>query len=93
MAEKTYFYLEWGGTADLAVEDIWPDGDAPENPTTADVIEAMKKEAGTLGFRSAPRHVAERWNLEIEDVEVSGPGGAKSLAAELRDATNREQRP
>lgn len=26
----------------LTVEEIWPDGDAPENPSAEDVIEAMK---------------------------------------------------
>lgn len=29
---------------DLSVEEVWPDGDAPENPTAEDVMEQMKRE-------------------------------------------------
>jgi hypothetical protein len=66
------FYFEWGGAADLDVDEIWPDGDAPENPTVADVMAQIQKSGST------PRSVARDWNLEIEEIEVSGPGGRQS---------------
>lgn len=78
----TTFNFEWGGTADLTVEEIWPDGDAPENPTTADVIQAMLKAVGQYG---GTQRLASHWDLEIQDVEVSGPGGWKSLDQAIRD--------
>lgn len=39
---KTFEVWVEGPTFNLTEEEIWPDGDAPENPTDADVIEAMK---------------------------------------------------
>ena len=42
----------------LSVNDIWPDGDAPDNPTPDDVIEAME---GT-GY-STPASVVREWEL------------------------------
>lgn len=76
------FYLEWGGTARLSAREIWPDGDAPETPTVDDVIAAMRKDAD---HQSQFRWLADRWNLDIEDVEVTGAGGHRSLARVLRD--------
>jgi hypothetical protein len=40
----------------LSIDDIWPDGDAPENPTAEDVIEAMRE-------YGSPRTVACEWDL------------------------------
>jgi len=31
-------------TIELGLDQIWPDGDAPENPTAADVIAQMQQE-------------------------------------------------
>jgi hypothetical protein len=36
--------------------DLWPDGDAPENPTLDDVIKLIQKDGG-------PDRVAQDWNL------------------------------
>lgn len=66
------FSVEFGGQYDLSVEDVWPDGDAPENPTTADVLTAMRK-SGSLS------RLISDWNMEIEEIEVSGPGGTAYL--------------
>lgn len=63
-AQRT-FHIEWGGEADLTIGEIWPNGDAPEDPTVEDVIAEMGK------WRSA-RTLSRDWNLEIEGVEVNG---------------------
>lgn len=72
MTPPVTFNFEWGGSADLTVDEVWPDGDAPENPTTDDVLKAMLK-AGSL------RRLVNEWMLDIEEVEVSGPGGRRSV--------------
>ncbi len=59
------FHIEWGGEADLSIKEVWPDGDAPDNPTAEDVIAVMKRS------RSINRLLLA-WNLEIEGVEVNG---------------------
>lgn len=61
----SHFHIEWGGEADLSITEIWPDGNAPENPTREDVIAEMQKSG------SASRLCSE-WNLQIEGVEVNG---------------------
>lgn len=50
------FTLE--GAHDLTVEEIWPDGDAPENPTLADVIAVVQKHGN-----GGPLRLARDWNL------------------------------
>lgn len=57
------FYFEVGDEASLTVDEIWPDGDAPENPTVEDVIAEVKK---TSRFR-----FASEWNFETH-VSVNG---------------------
>jgi len=61
----TYFHIEWGGEAMLSVDEVWPDGDAPGNPTSEDVIAVMQKS------RSVAR-LCNEWNLRIEGLEVDG---------------------
>jgi hypothetical protein len=60
-----HFHIEWGGEETLTVEEIWPDGDAPENPTVDDVIEVMRK-SGSIS------RLCQDWNLRTEGVEVNG---------------------
>lgn len=48
----------------LEVDEIWPDGDAPENPTTADVIEKMRKS----GFPSL--RACNDWSMFDGGVDV-----------------------
>jgi hypothetical protein len=50
----------------LSVEDIRPDGDAPENPSCEDVLSVMEK-CGSSTW------VAREWNL-IGEIEVWGNG-------------------
>ena len=59
------FHIEITGWHDLTVRQIWPDGDAPENPTVEDVIKVMRECA-----RSADVLVRD-WDLGY-DVEVNG---------------------
>jgi hypothetical protein len=37
-------------------EDLWPDGDEPENPTAKDVVELIRKCGGV-------KRIIEDWNL------------------------------
>lgn len=54
--QKT-FHFEFAGDHDLTVSEIWPDGDAPENPTTEDVIARVKDSCWSV------RHLITDWNL------------------------------
>ena len=36
------FHIDFRGCLTLSLDDIWPDGNAPEHPTAQDVIEVMK---------------------------------------------------
>ena len=47
---ETAFFVEVGTPSlSLTVDEIWPEGyEAPENPTAADVIAAMKESAGSI---------------------------------------------
>lgn len=51
---------------ELAPEEIWPDGNAPENPTAEDVVAQMRKHCGGVG------RLLPEWNLTPESVEVCG---------------------
>ena len=62
--EKT-FHVEITGSQTLTVREIWPDGDAPDNPTVDDVIEVMRDCA-----RSAEQ-LQRDWDLSF-DIEVDG---------------------
>lgn len=44
---------------ELSLREIWPDGDAPENPTAEDVIEAMRGSDGV----GHPMTVSSGWRL------------------------------
>lgn len=50
----------------LGVDDIWPDGDAPDHPTAADVVKRMRDCGGTA------RQIIGEWNL-LDSLEVIGP--------------------
>lgn len=56
------FTVSLSGNVEMSVKEVWPDGDAPDNPTAEDVVEQMKRE-GTI-----PR-MLENWNL-LWDIEV-----------------------
>lgn len=57
---ETTFLISLGET-ELTVEEVWPDGDAPENPTAEDVATAMRSSRGP---------VLSDWNLLPDEVEI-----------------------
>ena len=48
----------------LTEEDLWPDGDAPPNPTVSDV-EALIYECG------GPEAIITEWNMDITDLVIT----------------------
>jgi len=44
------FYIDFNGSFELDEDEIWPDGDAPPQPTAADVIKAMKQCGSKAGL-------------------------------------------
>jgi hypothetical protein len=65
------FDVSFYGDFVLSTDEIWPDGDAPQNPTPKDVIEAMKQSAR---FKAA---LLDDWNLE-KDLHVQVYDGKSS---------------
>lgn len=61
---KRTFLFEWVGIHGLGVSEIWPDGDAPENPTVDDVIAVIRKNGGV-------DDVLRNWNM-LPQLEVDG---------------------
>ena len=67
------FCFSISGEAALAVEDIWPDGDAPENPTLDDVLKVITGCGGRL-------RVLEDWDLLDDlDLDVSDDTGIRHV--------------
>jgi len=47
MSSKSFIVkIEYETT--MSIEQIWPDGDAPENPTAKDVVKAMQEDCPTV---------------------------------------------
>lgn len=51
------FIIEFSGRAVLNEEEIWPDGDAPEEPNSEDVQEIVESEG------LCARSILDEWNL------------------------------
>ncbi len=64
MPDSSAFTIEIDGAVTLELDEIWPDGDVPENPTLSDVIPRLEKE-GTAA------NLIREWNLPVE-VSVDG---------------------
>lgn len=58
------FLFEWVGIHELGISEIWPDGDAPADPTADDVMEVIRKEGGVSG-------ILQNWNMPPQ-LEVDG---------------------
>lgn len=58
------------GHVELSVSDVWPDGDAPENPTAADVAAVMD--------RYGAWRVINDWCLLPDGFDVIDPAGARA---------------
>ncbi len=65
------FHFSIEADLSLDVQDIWPDGDAPANPTLEDVLAVIKKCGGA-------RRILEDWNL-IDDLGVSVSDGTRGM--------------
>jgi hypothetical protein len=65
MTKAKTFHVEITGCHDLTVSQIWPDGDAPENPTVEDVIKVMRSCA------HGADQLQRDWDLDF-DIEVNG---------------------
>lgn len=59
------FHVSVTGDFFLSIADVWPDGDAPDEPTAEDVARRMR-DYGNL------RHTLREWNLEPDSVDVEG---------------------
>lgn len=60
------FTIEFDGTVDLGIEEIWPDKNNPESPDVNDAITQIKKE-GSVG------ELIDAWNLGSSlNVSVNG---------------------
>lgn len=60
---ETTFLIDLG-EAELTIEEIWPNGDAPENPTAEDVAQEMRKD----GLHS----VLSDWGIMPEYLQITG---------------------
>jgi hypothetical protein len=59
MSDEKTFRVSITGDHILSTGDIWPDGDAPENPTADDVAEVMRNASST------PERLCLDWGLDI----------------------------
>lgn len=80
------FSISIGGEYTLSVEDIWPDGDAPENPTSADVAAAIDEDCIDVAS------LIKDWNMpcwvDVRPVGVPGKSlaGKKSSEESMNEA-------
>ena len=58
------FTISFSGDCSLSADEIWPDGDAPEEPTSQEVVDQIKSLCGS----SVTSFISD-WNLD-DDVEV-----------------------
>ena len=61
---KASFRISFSGSFELTTNEIWPDGDEPENPTVQDVRNWMMNSGGS---KSA---LLRDWNLE-RDLDIT----------------------
>lgn len=63
MSEQKVFNITFGGSVRLSVDEIWPDGDGPEDPTPEDVVARMEEEINK-------HSLVDEWGLE-DDLEIT----------------------
>lgn len=61
------FSFDLDSNFSLSVSEIWPDGDAPENPEVEDVVKVVRADA-----RGSLRSLVERWDLWPESLRING---------------------
>lgn len=73
------FRLHFEIDSTLDIPSLWPDGNAPENPTVKDVLALIDKEGGILS-------IIGEWNLGIDGdfsvEEVDGHGKQLAIVRE-----------
>lgn len=57
--KKQNIQISVDGITSLSPEDIWPDGDAPENPSVDDVIKAIKDDCYSA------EELFNKWHLSV----------------------------
>lgn len=73
MSERKHPGFSIGLSCDvvLSIADLWPDGNAPANPTVSDVAALVMKEGGL-------RHIIRAWDLDREtEMTITGPEGVE----------------
>ena len=66
------FVFRFEGETTLSERQIWPDGDAPKNPTPQDVARAVRRTSAGRPYRSAV-HLASEWGIDhYIELEVDG---------------------
>jgi hypothetical protein len=73
MSNKKHFFFNIEIDDTFEIEHLWPDGDAPENPTLDDVVALIQKCGG-------PDQVADDWNmLDGLSITVSDATGSRTI--------------
>ena len=57
------FFITVESDSFMTYEDVWPDGNIPENPTAQDVLEAMKKDGDKWT-------VISDWGLNDREINI-----------------------
>jgi len=57
-----YFNITIEGDHTLSIDEIWPDGDVPENPTAEDVRQLIKSQASM----DEAMYLIRDWNLRCD---------------------------
>lgn len=66
--------IDISGSANLDISEVWPDGDAPTNPTVEDVIKVIKSDSSSIG------ELLSWWSIEdYFDVVVCVGNESKKL--------------
>lgn len=68
MSDKT-FHIIFDGHVTFSVDDVWPDGDAPDNPTADDVAEVMRS-TGEKWLVMREWGLNQFVNVSVDHVEV-----------------------
>ena len=67
---KDVFFVSIEGNFGLTIEELWPNGDAPENPTREDVMKLLREQWPYP--ENAASGLMREWNLEPLEVRVDG---------------------
>lgn len=67
------FHFDLAGVVSLDITGIWPDGDAPENPTVDDVLKVIAQLGGA-------EKVMEDWGLNFNNVLTVSDGKNAKVA-------------